>query len=56
MTRSIKSNEEYATELFDLHSKQGFSLDFVLESARFDLKSEEVAALILVKEKLSAKH
>ena len=40
-----KAELDYAKELFAL-LKRGYSLEYILESARFDLKSENVAKLI----------
>lgn len=40
-----KAEHDYAKELFAL-LKRGRSLEYILESAHFDLKSENVAKLI----------
>jgi hypothetical protein len=61
-TKLPKTDLQHATELFDLYKTDMFSLEWVLESARNDLKSEIVADLImrmfhkdcLVKKRLNA--
>lgn len=54
MNQFSKSDEEYATELFQLYKRGVYTLECILESARFDLKSENVAKLIM--EKFNAAH